>query len=197
MEIFYLDNVPSTQKYLLEYLKTNFKEVCFWTNNQTDGIGTRGRNWIGMRGNLFFSFSFRKRADIPNQSYSLFFAYLLKSLLNDLGSDVKLKWPNDLYLNKKVGGVLSHLKKEFVVCGIGLNTILSPTGFDKLDIKIDEVELLTLFFRKLETSWSEVFDGYKDEFYKHKFITSDNIDLSKVVLQNDGSIKVNGEVRWV
>ncbi|EDM24431.1 methionyl-tRNA formyltransferase [Caminibacter mediatlanticus TB-2] len=52
----YFPEITSTQKVLLEDLKKNRveKNICYWSDYQTDGIGSRNNKWIGKKGNLFF-----------------------------------------------------------------------------------------------------------------------------------------------
>ena len=192
MEIIYFKELKSTQKYLLENLKPN---ICIWTDNQTKGIGSRGNSWLGEKGNLFFSFSLLKEdlpKDLPIQSISIYFMYILKMVLNQLGSEIKFKWPNDLYLKNKVGGIISNIKNDIIIVGVGLNTKYS-NEYDSLDIKIDNLELLKLYFDNLDKSWNEIFCHLEKDFYKYKFITSENIDLSKAKLNKDGSIQIDNE----
>ena len=193
MEIIYFDKIESTQIYLLNNLKSN---ICIWTDNQTNGIGSRGNSWIGEKGNLFFSFSIDKNSlpsDLPIQSTSIYYMYQLKQLLNKLGSKVKFKWPNDLYLENKVGGIISNIKNDIILIGIGLNT-KNSSSFQNLDINLENEKLLKLYFDYLQEnkSWKEVFLEYEKEFYKNSFITSE-YDLSKTFLKEDGSIEINGE----
>ena len=193
MEIIYLNEVKSTQKYLLENLKEN---ICIWTDNQTQGIGSRGNSWIGKKGNLFFSFSIHKEnliKDLPIQSISIYYMYQLKQLLNSLGSKVTFKWPNDLYLENKVGGIISNIKNDIILIGIGLNTKYS-SGFQILDIDLENKELLKLYleYLKQNKSWKEIFLEYENEFYQNNFITSE-FDLKQTILNKDGSIEINGE----
>jgi len=193
LEIIYFDKIESTQIYLLNNLKSN---ICIWTDNQTNGIGSRGNSWIGEKGNLFFSFSIDKNSlpsDLPIQSTSIYYMYQLKQLLNNLGSKVKFKWPNDLYLENKVGGIISNIKNDIILIGIGLNT-KNSSSFQNLDINLENEKLLKLYFDYLQEnkSWKEVFLEYEKEFYKNSFITSE-YDLSKTFLKEDGSIEINGE----
>ena len=193
MEIIYFKELESTQKYLLENLKPN---ICIWTDNQTNGIGSRGNSWIGESGNLFFSFAVKQNSlpeDLPIQSISIYYMYQLKILLNDIGSKVKFKWPNDLYLENKVGGIISNIKNDIIIIGIGLNTHKS-INFESIDIDIDNEDILKLYFRYLDKKlkWKDIFESYKKEFYKNKFITN-GIDLTKSKLNDDGSIEINNE----
>ena len=194
MEIIYFKELESTQKYLLENLKPN---ICIWTDNQTNGVGSRGNSWLGEKGNLFFSFSVLKKdlpEDLKIQSISIYYMYILKIVLNKLGSELKFKWPNDLYLKNKVGGIISNIKNDIILIGIGLNTYKS-TKFDSLDINIDNYEILKIYFKYLKKnkSWKEIFNKYKAEFYSNNFIIYNNIELNKVILNNDGSLQINNE----
>jgi len=194
LEIIYFKELESTQKYLLRNLKEN---ICVWTDNQTNGIGSRGNSWVGEKGNLFFSFSLFTKdlpKDLPLQSISIYYMYILKQVLNDLGSKVIFKWPNDLYLKNKVGGIVTNLKNDIIIIGIGLNTKKSK-NFQILDISISNKKLLENYFKCLNKnlSWINVFDNYQKEFYSNKFIISKGIDLSKTILHRDGSIEINNE----
>jgi BirA family biotin operon repressor/biotin-[acetyl-CoA-carboxylase] ligase len=194
LEIIYFKEIDSTQKHLLENLKEN---VCIWSEFQTNGIGSRGNSWIGEKGNLFFSFSISKN-NLPNdlklQSISIYYMFLLKEILSDYGSKVKFKWPNDLYLEKKVAGCISNIKNDIIITGIGLNTKKSK-NFNALDIKVNNKEILNKFLEKIQQNilWSEVYKKLEKEFYNNNFITSDNLELKKAKLNEDGSIQINNE----
>ena len=194
MEIIYFDEIKSTQQYLLENLKEN---MCIWSDNQTSGIGSRGNNWLGEKGNLFFSFSIHKENlvnDLPLQSISIYYMYQLKEILKKLGSSVKFKWPNDLYLENKVGGIISNIKNDIIIIGIGLNTKQSKF-YSYLDINISNKIIIKEYFKYLsmKKNWNEIFINYEKEFYNDKFVTSDNINLNKYKLNKDGSIEKNNE----
>jgi BirA family biotin operon repressor/biotin-[acetyl-CoA-carboxylase] ligase len=193
MKRVYLKEIDSTQLYLIEALKTTTLKapICVWSDYQTNGIGSRGNRWIGKRGNLFFSFAIDKDLiDAPIQSLSIYFGFLVKKALNNLGSEVVLKWPNDLYLKKKVGGVITQVVGNLVVCGIGINTKFAPDGFDSLDIDVKNDTILDGFFDLLDkrVSWREVLKEYKEEFELTK--SSFNIDA---VLLDDGSLEKEGK----
>ena len=194
MEIVYFDSLYSTQKYLIDNLKPN---LCIWTQYQTDGIGSRGKKWTGQKGNLFFSFSLYRNflpKDLKIESVSIYFMYQLKIVLNNLGSKVKFKWPNDLFLEKKVGGIITNVKNDIIICGIGVNTNISGE-YQSLDIDVDNKELLYRYFEfiKSKKNWIEIFEQYKTEFYNNNFYLSDKIDLKQAMLNSDGSISINNE----
>lgn len=205
MQITYLDSIPSTQEYLKELLRKELITLphAIVADVQTQGIGSRGNQWQGYEKNLFLSFALPLAFlpdDLKLESASIYFAYLLKEALEELGSKVWLKWPNDFYINdKKAGGMITHITKDILVCGVGLNLNYAPEPFTKLDIEVTREELLNAYFKKIEkkVSWKKVFSKFELEFYLSKnFITHNNdvaISLKNVSLQSDGSILSNGE----
>ncbi len=205
MKILYLESIDSTQKYLKDLVRKGDIELPFAViaNIQTDGIGSRGNTWMGMEGNLFLSFSI-PLSSLPNdlklESSSIYFAQLLKETLCELDSKVWVKWPNDFYIGgDKIGGMITNISKNVLICGVGLNLVSAPKNFAYLDIRVSKEKLLKNYFCKLEKkfSWKQVFSKYKLEFYKNKFFFTHNknrkISLESAMLQDDGSIISNGE----
>jgi len=195
MKIIYFNEISSTQLKLLEDIKLGlvYPPVCYYSDYQTNGIGSRGNKWIGKRGNLFFSFCYKKEnfLDVPIQSLSIYFGWIFKKTLNELGSNVIMKWPNDIYLNKKIGGVITNLIKDNIICGIGLNTKFSPSDeFTHLDIEVKNDKILQRFFSKLSQNikWQEVINEYKKEFDQTKKIFNINANLL-----SDGSLELNNK----
>ncbi len=126
MQIVYFEKLNSTQLYLKDNLATLKPPVLIYTNEQSDGIGSRENKWLGERGNLFFSFAVNSSyfsKDIPLHSLSIYIGFYIKSILHKFGSKVFLKWPNDLYVgNKKIGGIITHIKKDIIIVGCGINS---------------------------------------------------------------------------
>ncbi|WP_323659721.1 biotin--[acetyl-CoA-carboxylase] ligase [Aliarcobacter butzleri] len=205
MKIIRLDEVDSTHKYLKEYISKNeyTSPLCIVTDLQTQGIGSRGNSWIGKKGNLFFSFALDINSlpkDLPLQSTSIYFTYILKNILKNLGSQVWIKWPNDFYIeNKKIGGTITSMSKNLIFCGIGLNLLDVEKEYEKLDIKIDVDEVLKNYFFEIEkkVSWKQIFSDFKIEFEKSKkfqtTIDNQKISLQSAILNDDGSIQINNK----
>ncbi|MFW3325740.1 biotin--[acetyl-CoA-carboxylase] ligase [Aliarcobacter butzleri] len=205
MKIIRLDEVDSTHKYLKEYILKNeyTSPLCIVTDLQTQGIGSRGNSWIGKKGNLFFSFALDINSlpkDLPLQSTSIYFTYILKNILKNLGSQVWIKWPNDFYIeNKKIGGTITSMSKNLIFCGIGLNLLDVEKEYEKLDIKIDVDEVLKNYFFEIEKkiSWKQIFSDFKIEFGKSKkfqtTIDNQKISLESAILNDDGSIQINNK----
>jgi len=205
LKTIYLKSVDSTQIYLKTLIKYNKIQPPYVVvaDIQSGGVGSRGNSWDSMDGNLFLSFAIsldELPRDLKLESVSIYFAYLLKETLCEFGSALWLKWPNDFYLNDlKIGGMITNIVGNILVCGIGLNLLNSPKEFGVLDIKVSRDSLLERYFKKIEknSSWKQVFSKYKLEFCQsHNFFTHVNdlkFSLDRAVLQNDGSILCNGE----
>ena len=203
MKIIKLEEVDSTHRYIKDYILENgyTEPLCIFTDYQTQGIGSRGNSWLGIKGNIFFSFVVDMNflpEDLPLQSSSIYFSYILKSVFKDMGSTVWLKWPNDFYIkNKKIGGTITTASKNLLYCGIGINLKTVSEEFGKLDIDVNINDMLKNYFSKLEKKilWKQIFSEFKVEFqHSKKFQTTiDNqkVSLHNVILNEDGSIQVN------
>ncbi|MDF1880515.1 biotin--[acetyl-CoA-carboxylase] ligase [Sulfurimonas sp. MAG313] len=205
MQILWFDELSSTQTYLKDKLAKEelVSPIAIVCAKQTEGIGSRGNTWIGLENNLFFSFAY-SRDNLPDdlalESSSIYFSYLLKECLEEMNSKLWIKWPNDFYIkNEKVGGTITSLSRKNLICGIGLNLEKSPQGFTHLDIKINKKDLLDKFFKKIENklSWKQIFSKYKIEFERsksfHTHYGNSRISLENAVLNQDGSLEVNGK----
>lgn len=205
LKIISLKQIDSTQLYLKKLIQSKQEKapVAVISDVQTQGVGSRNNSWISHEGNLFLSFALPLESlpnDLKLESASIYFAYILKETLTAFGSKVILKWPNDFYLNeKKIGGMITTVVQESIICGVGLNLISAESEFEKLDILITKEKLLESYFLNLEKSflWKQVFSKYKLEFYTNKkFFTHKNgqkISLDMVELEDDGCIRINGE----
>jgi BirA family biotin operon repressor/biotin-[acetyl-CoA-carboxylase] ligase len=205
LTIFYLDEVDSTQSYLKDSLKSGSlcAPVAVCAKKQTAGKGSRGNSWIGVDGNLFFSFALSLReipSDLKIESASIYFSFILKEVLAQRGSKLWMKWPNDFYIDSsKIGGTITNIQGDNLVCGIGLNLASAPDGFKCLDIEVSVENILNDYFNylKKKIEWKQIFSKYKLEFCMSKsYVThSENseISLSEACLQDDGSIVSNGQ----
>ena len=205
MEILYLKSVSSTHSYIQEYIKSNGykKPLGVFTSYQLSGIGSRDNEWLGKDGNFYLSFVIKKDnlpKDLPIQSSSIYFSFILKNILSLMGSSVWLKWPNDFYINnQKIGGTITSLKGDLLYCGIGINLNIVDLQFGSLDIKIDNEEILKKYFLALESypKWKQIFSKYLLEFnLSKKYLTTVDdikISLKDSILNSDGSIQIDNK----
>lgn len=205
MEIVYFDELDSTQVYLSEKIKNNEinDNIAIIAKKQNNGIGSRENSWQSKEGNLHFSFCLKLSdlpKDLPLASASIYFAFLMKKILNKLGSNIWLKWPNDFYIDdKKIGGLMSSKIGNFLIVGIGINITYAPFNAEILDIKIDINDLILkyLAYIKTQISWKNIFSKYMLEFEKSRkfFIHYENqiFSLNDASLYKDGSILLNNK----
>ena len=202
-KIIYLKEVNSTHKYLQTYIKQHnyTSPLAVFTSYQTDGIGSRNNKWIGIRGNVFFSFVIDKSLlpqDLPIASSSIYFSMILKIILRQYSSKVWLKWPNDFYIeDKKIGGTITKLDNDLLFCGIGINQI-AVDDFGFLDIQFDK-NILIKYFEMVSNplSWQEIFSKYQEDFHlSSKYYVNLNdqkLPLRDAILNFDGSITINNQ----
>lgn len=205
METIFLDSVESTHTYLKKHIRLNGYQnpLVVVTHNQTNGLGSRDNSWDGKEGNLFFSFVIDKTLlpnDLPMQSSSIYFSFILKELLSKLGSKLWLKWPNDFYLdNKKMGGTITNVANNLYYCGIGLNLKQTSLEFGYLDIDIDVHDLLNDYFISIleKNTWKQIFSKYRIEFENSKqyktTIQNKKVSLENAILNEDGSINIENK----
>lgn len=104
------------------------RAVCL-AEHQSAGRGRRGRRWQSPFGvNLYVSVSWGYDAAPASLSgLSLALGVGLAGMLRERGVDVRIKWPNDLWLDRrKLGGLLVEVSGDAqgpcrVVVGVGLN----------------------------------------------------------------------------
>ncbi len=172
MEILSFDSLPSTQKYLLEKLEEKILQapIAIIATKQSSGIGSRDNSWSGGEGNFFVSIAIDLEMlpkDLPLSSASIYFSFIMKKTLEDLGENIWLKWPNDFYFNdEKIGGTITKKINNVLVCGIGINLKNSENGYRALQSDISPEILLEKYLFELQKfpKWKQIFSEYEVEF---------------------------------
>jgi len=126
--------VKSTNDIALRLIKNNNCEpVLITSEKQTRGRGRARKKWVSKKGNLFISLFFKfDQRKINFEQYAVLNAFLLKKVISKIISKhIKIKWPNDLLINKKkFCGILQEVIKfdnfYYLIVGIGLNTNIAP-----------------------------------------------------------------------
>ncbi|MFQ1004727.1 bifunctional biotin--[acetyl-CoA-carboxylase] ligase/biotin operon repressor BirA [Gilliamella sp. CG22] len=122
--------IDSTNQYMLNKIPDLKSGDCCIAEFQSKARGRRGRQWFSPFGtNLYFSMYWRLEQGIAAaMGLSLVVGIVVTQALRELsGQDIKVKWPNDLYLNdQKLAGILVELAGKtgdcaHVVIGIGVN----------------------------------------------------------------------------
>ena len=206
METLWFKTLPSTHNYLKNMIKNRrvIPPCVVGANVQSNGVGSRGNSWKGKEGNLYFSFCIEMESlpkDLRLESISIYFSWVMRETLHELGSLVWIKWPNDFYLKElKVGGVITTKIGDKVIGSMGINILNSPDEFGILDLRIAPEKLVELFMNKLKLkmSWKDVFSKFKIEFH-HSISFAFNFHgkkrlLADATLLEDGSIRVADEI---
>ena len=205
MEILYFNTLPSTQKYLVDELKKGKIKAptTVMSFEQSSGIGSRDNSWSGGEGNFFASIAIdldMLPEDLPLSSASIYFSYIMKETLLELGQNIWLKWPNDFYQDdEKIGGTITQKFQNMLVCGIGINLKNSQNGYKALQCDISAKKLLEKYLLALEKfpKWKQIFRLYEIEFEQsRKFkvhIENEQKSLSDAVLCEDGSLILGGK----
>ena len=205
MKIISFDELESTQRYLIEKLQNKSYEapIALWAKQQTQGIGSRNNQWEGGAGNLFFSFAMNLDdlpEDLPLSSASIYFAFIMKEILNGYIDDIWLKWPNDLYyIEDKIGGIITKKIDSILVCGMGINLQKNSNGYEALNLNIERELLLERYFELLEESpsWKQVFSKYAIEFERRKLVSAhiqgEYKSLRDAILREDGSLIIDNK----
>ncbi len=161
---------------------------------------------MNTRNNIFFSVAIKINElpkDLPLQSLSVYFALVSLQVLKKCSNEnIWLKWPNDLYNQDiKFGGIITNVIGSFAIIGIGINIYKTEDfGYVNCDNKNNK-NIIQAILNKLheKLSWIELFEEYKLEFEKSRNLffninnSSEKISLSQAILNNDGSITINGE----
>ena len=172
--------------------------VC--ADMQTAGRGRRGRSWQSQKGdNLLFSILLKPDIlpDRASQITLLMALAVTKVLRNEYGFDAKIKWPNDVVINrKKVCGILTEMfldgsKIDYIVvgCGFNLNQKMIPEELKE--------SATSLVLEKEDTySIQTVLDKSLAEFEKYyeRFLEISSLEFV-LAEYNDWLVSLNSEVR--
>jgi BirA family biotin operon repressor/biotin-[acetyl-CoA-carboxylase] ligase len=135
--------------------------------SQSGGRGRLGRSWVSPAGaGLTFSMLLRPAPPVSRWGWLPLLTGL--ALARTLGSEARLKWPNDLLFGPRGGkaaGILAQSGEDAVVVGVGLNVSTSQAELPveaatslllEGHRELDRAELLVGFLSKFDglyTSW--------------------------------------------
>ncbi len=140
-----LDVIPvidSTNQYLLDRMsKLQSGDACI-AEYQQAGRGRRGRQWFSPFGaNIYMSMYWRlEQGPAAAMGLSLVIGIVMAETLQQLGAqDVRVKWPNDLYLHdRKLAGILVELTGKTgdaaqIVMGAGINLAMRGAAAEQIN----------------------------------------------------------------
>lgn len=161
----------STQEEIQKLIKEDSDKFYLVScDEQKLGRGQRDKRWFSTDCNLGFSFNLKSSNTLSLTSLEM--GVLISKFFEDkydIGID--LKWPNDLYINrKKCGGILIQ-KNQALICGIGMNL------FHHSDFPDDIPLMTTVFNQKVDNQeitkelYNYIFDNrLSDKLIREEFM---------------------------
>lgn len=132
---------------------------------QDAGRGRQGRLWQSLDGNFFGSTLVELRpGDPPAPSLALVAGLALIEAADTAvpGSDLMLKWPNDLMLGgAKLGGVLLERAGDRVIAGFGVNLAAAPTIEGRATADLGSAIIPQAFAPLLAASFSRLLEAWR------------------------------------
>lgn len=163
-ELIQLEEVTSTQTYLIDKDESLALQefTTVYTSNQTLGRGQGTNKWESEKGkNISFSFLLRPTFLNPSNQYLItkIISLAIVEVLQDYGiENVKIKWPNDIYVNEnKICGILVQNK----IIGNELSAVYVGIGININQTKFSFAPNPTSFFLEMKKEYSkqEVFQA--------------------------------------
>jgi len=215
------ETLPSTNDEAIRKAKEGGRDGdVFVADTQTKGRGRLGRPWESPKGKCL-TFSILLRPSITPASSPLLTLVagaamheaILGFLPAPLQSELKIKWPNDLYLQgKKIGGILTESAVQgaamsWVVIGIGMDVNVEESDFSRDVGKIatslriatghavDREEIFSKFLQSFERRYLEFLkNGFAET---RRYIETHDYLNGKQVHAAEGSLTITGIVQGV
>lgn len=129
--LIYQTESSSTNDDVLKYILPETQALGVYTFYQTHGRGQYGNIWKSSKGqNLAYTLAINERfVKISDSLFNFHTAVIERDYLANLTNcEVKIKWPNDIIINrKKVSGILIEKVKVgsvfFYIVGMGINIL--------------------------------------------------------------------------
>ena len=104
MELIFLEEVESTNKYAKEHIKDYNDMTLIYTDNQTNGRGRLDRKWSYAGKDNIYASLILKPYDEMKEIYSnltQFLCLMLAQTFEEYGVTPTIKWPNDIQIKGK------------------------------------------------------------------------------------------------
>ncbi len=166
--------VKSTNQTAISLIQNFNKEFgLIVSETQSAGKGQYGRKWVSYKGNIFLSFFFRlNKINLSMVSLTKKNCFLVKNTITKYcKKKITFKHPNDLLIgNKKVCGILQEKieksKNKYLVVGIGVNLIKSPTISNYPTTNLLEITNKKINKKKFEKDLKISFEKFLSKYYK-------------------------------
>jgi BirA family biotin operon repressor/biotin-[acetyl-CoA-carboxylase] ligase len=195
-EIYCFDKIESTNLKAKKLIRTGEARGNFLVISriQSGGIGRNRNLWFSPDGGIWMSVGLYGLTVSSNLTIftGICIHKALTELFPEIKSNLKIKWPNDIYLNnKKLCGILSsNLQAEkYHLLGIGLNSNVCEIPLElkdiaislrkELDYNIDNKVLVSKIFNNFASDLPDFIEGKLDVKYynEHSLLKGRNIEL--------------------
>ncbi|WP_188206001.1 biotin--[acetyl-CoA-carboxylase] ligase [Alkalibacillus aidingensis] len=174
-------SVQSTQMVAHELARAGASHgTIVLANEQTNGKGRMKRYWDSKSGlGLWLSMILRPHELEPKNAtqITLVAAVAVADVMKQLGIDIKIKWPNDLFINdRKLAGILTEMQAEqdqidYIVLGIGLNVNHGLDDFDQsikqqatsLHLETGTIHNLNELFQQVALSFEQLYERFIEQ----------------------------------
>ena len=203
---YHFETIDSTNKKASLLAKAGAPHGTLVTaDTQEEGVGRRGRSWSSQQGaGIYMSMVLRPDIE-PNQAAMLTLVAAIavqKAIEQTIEPFVcegpKIKWPNDIVLNKKkVCGILTELSLksteiDFLILGIGINvnntsfpeelSQAASSLFLELGKEVDKEGLITEVWKK--------FQVYYEMFLQTKDISYFQEEYERILVNKEEKVRV-------
>ncbi|MGJ8455126.1 biotin--[acetyl-CoA-carboxylase] ligase [Pseudothermotoga sp. U03pept] len=209
--------LPSTNQFLKENWQRLPNGTVVVAEYQSAGRGRYNRFWHSPEGGLWFSVLFKPRKQIKPIFFTKLCSVAIVRALSSMKIDVRIKWPNDLYYDKKklagilTEGIFEENTLRAVIVGIGINVnndipkelkykaiALSQILSRTFDLKVLLKMILKQVNQLLKRYWSKpealtrVWKGLllQKEGMEVSFIYEDQVKTGKIVRIEDDKIHI-------
>ena len=185
LEIMKYDVVTSTNDIAMNLINNKIKiSGCVYSESQTKGRGTKGKEWVSTIGNLFASIFFPLKNNYPPfDEFSIINPVIISDVIKKYckNKNISFKWPNDVLVDgKKICGILQEVitseETKFLIIGIGINVLASPnikkpyqatSIFFETGNKPSVIELINFLILSYEKFFNNL-NSYDYSYFKSK-----------------------------
>ena len=143
-KIINLKQIDSTNTYAKDNLALFHDRTVICAETQTGGRGRFKRVWNSSNsGNIYASIVLKPKVkdinSLPIPNLTQYLCVIIADTLKKYGIDGKIKWPNDIQVNKKkISGILAENKIDNdgyinIILGVGINLNLSKEEVEDID----------------------------------------------------------------
>ena len=180
MKYLYLTEVDSTNKYAKEHLESLSDMTVVYTSKQTAGRGRLRRDWHYMgEDNIYASIVLKpsKKMRSVYSNLTQLLSLVLAQTFEECGVVPKIKWPNDIRINKKkISGILAESvilpegELEGLILGFGVNLNTEKDLLDAIDQSATSLNIETgrytdteIFLKKVLSKFCLLYNRFIEE----------------------------------